>query len=565
MRVMIVDDHATNRELCRMMLAPITQHVDLFENGQHVVQAMQQMTSLPDIILLDVIMPIKDGFTTAQDIRRAFPKCHIPILFLTVLDDPESFSRCLAFGDDFIPKPVERSVLLAKIQAHFRIAQMHKQLRQQRDQLQRYQDRVKKEYAIAESIFHRLMDEMSAQIEPIYGIHSISSPTTLFHGDLILVARRLYGGVYAMIADSNAEGLPAAMANIPVTRAFFSLAEQGCSLSEMVVELNQKLVAFLPEGIHLAAHVFEIHSNGFEVSWWGGGLPSAHILSSSGQLVKSLVATHHPLGERAENSFSCDIKHFKLEPGQKILCCTKGVVDVMSEQGERFGESRLVALFTEQAENQTLDSLYEAIEQFSSKEEPVPISLLMLSFPVINAKLIPSSSESLLSPIPCKSELYFPAYVLKQVVVMNEVRVFLKGIIHTSYHLDFLCEILSELFSHMIEQRLLRLPMSLKEDPEGFSRYHQLRDVGLQALTEGDYVTCEVNYQPQNQSIEFYLTHSGQVEQLSEYPTIMDNDFLFAAQLCESLHYLHAGQTLHAVYRFDTPPIFPDIAHFINR
>ncbi|MCG3735592.1 fused response regulator/phosphatase [Vibrio cincinnatiensis] len=564
MRVMIIDDQATNRELCRMMLASIAQHIELFENGQHVVQAMEQMPILPDIILLDVMMPVKDGFTTAQEIRHAFPNHHIPILFLTVLDDQESFARCLSLGDDFILKPVEQCVLLAKVQAHFRIVQMHRQLRQQHDQLQRYQDRVQQEYAIAESIFQHLMDEMSVQIEPIYGINSISSPTTLFNGDLILVARRKHGGAYAMIADSSAHGLPAAMANIPVTRAFFSLAEQGCALSDMVTELNQRLITFLPDEMNLSAHLFEIHSNGFDVSWWGGGGPSAYIVSPSGQLVKRLVSVHPPLGERVENAFNCDIKHFKLEPGQKIFCCTRSFIEVTDAQGEPFGEYRLERLLTKKTGTPTLDNLYEAIHHFSSTEPEVNLSLLMMSFPVINAQSVPSYRESFLSPIPCKSELSFPAGLLKQATITNEVRSFLKGIIHTSHHLDFLCAILSELFSYLIEQGLLHLPISLKEEPEGFARYHQLRESALQSLSDECCATCEVIYHPQYQSIQFILSCHRQEQDFFEEAPMANNDFLFASQLCESLNYRQEDKTIHAIYRFDTPAIFPDIAHFVR-
>lgn len=68
MRVMVVDDHATNRELCRFMLAHVADQIDVFANGQGVVEAMQQMDTLPDLILLDVMMPIK----TALPRRRTF-------------------------------------------------------------------------------------------------------------------------------------------------------------------------------------------------------------------------------------------------------------------------------------------------------------------------------------------------------------------------------------------------------------------------------------------------------------------------------------------------------------
>ncbi|WP_438883190.1 hypothetical protein, partial [Bacillus cereus group sp. BC257] len=87
----------------------------------------------------------------------------------------DSFSRCLALGDDFIPKPIEKSVLQAKIQAHYRIVKMHQQLILQRDQLQIFQDQVQRDYSVAESIFSTLAEEMSAQSEPIYGTHYISA------------------------------------------------------------------------------------------------------------------------------------------------------------------------------------------------------------------------------------------------------------------------------------------------------------------------------------------------------------------------------------------------------
>ena len=193
MHVMIIDDHATNRELCRFMLSEMAQKVTTFENGEGVVEAMLKMPSLPDVILLDVMMPVKDGFTTAQEIRDAFPNLHMPIIFLTVLDDHDSFERCLTLGEDFIPKPVERSVLVAKVQAHYRVVKMHNEVKEHRDELSKFHEQVRYDYAIAESIFSNLMDEMSSQVKSIYGINYISTPSTVFNGDLIVVANRPHG------------------------------------------------------------------------------------------------------------------------------------------------------------------------------------------------------------------------------------------------------------------------------------------------------------------------------------------------------------------------------------
>lgn len=568
MRVLIIDDHATNRELCRIMLSHITPHVDLFADGQGVVAAMKKMDPLPDIILLDVIMPVKDGFTTAKEIRTAFPDQHIPILFLTALDDQDSFSRCLALGDDFIPKPIEKSVLLAKIQAHYRIVKMHQQLILQRDQLQIFQDQVQHDYSVAESIFSNLVEEMSAQIEPIYGIHYISTPSTIFNGNLILVARRRYGGIYVMIADSSVDGLPAAIANIPATRAFFALAERGCALSEMVVELNQELATFLPPSIHVAAHLLEIHSNGFEISWWGGGMPDGYILSPNRQLVKRLASTHQPLGVLPSEMFRCDIKHFKLSPGQSIVCCTKGVIETRHQNGEVFGRKRLETLLT-QASTQSFISLIDsAVHAFSPAGQDEDLSILAMSFPIINAQNTQPTLGSSPSLIPCKSELYFSASVLKQIIVMNEVRLFLKGIIQVGDHLDFICSILSELFTKIIEQGLLGLSTALKSHPDGFVLYHQQREQLLEELADDYWIRFQVDYQPQQQRVLFILEHNGRpltdVNTEQTELTHDDQDLLFATELCESIRYINHGQQIQAVYRFDTRYAFPDVSVVIE-
>ncbi len=191
MKVMVVDDNDTNRKVCRIILSEITHDIIMLEDGSKVIPALQACDEMPDVILLDVLMPIKDGFTAAQEIRTAFPENHIPIIFLTALNDRDSFERCLNLGDDFILKPVDRSVLLSKVRAHSRIAKMHGEITMQRDELRHFHEQVKYDYAIAESIFGNLMDEMSAQIEKVHGLDYLSTPMTVFNGDLIVVASRL--------------------------------------------------------------------------------------------------------------------------------------------------------------------------------------------------------------------------------------------------------------------------------------------------------------------------------------------------------------------------------------
>ena len=314
-----------------------------------------------------------------KEIKHAFSDVHIPIIFLTVLDDHVSFERCLTVGDDFILKPVERSVLIAKVQAHCRIVKMHNEVKEQRDELSQFREQVSYDYAIAESIFSNLMHEMSSQVKNIYGINYLSTPSTVFNGDLIVVANRPHGGVYVMIADATGHGLPAAISAIPATRAFFSMAAKGLSLGEIAREINDVLVRFLPMGMMLAASIFEVRANGFEVSWWGGGLPDGYLIDNDGTIVRRLTSTHMPLGVLQTHEFESDLLHFKLEPDQQIICYTDGVIEATNESGEQFGQERLEASFT--CQQSVIPVLYESVRQFADESVGDDLSILTMKFP----------------------------------------------------------------------------------------------------------------------------------------------------------------------------------------
>ncbi|MGC9491301.1 fused response regulator/phosphatase [Vibrio genomosp. F10] len=565
MRVMIVDDNATNREICRCMIQDLASHIDTFENGEDVVPSMKKMEALPDIILLDVMMPVKDGFTTAIEIREAFPNIHIAILFLTVLDDNTSYERCLNLGDDFISKPFERTVIHAKIQAHYRIVKIHKEVVRQRDELSHFHEQVQYDYSISESIFSNLVEEMSAQTSHIFGVNYISTPSTVFNGDLIIVANRPHGGAYVMVADATGHGLPAAISAIPATRAFFSMAEKGLSLGEIVNEINNSLSKFLPIGMMLAASIFEIRANGFEVSWWGGGLPDTYVLDENSKIIRRLVSKHMPLGVLDSHEFETDIVHLILEPGQQIVSYTDGITEAMNEHGEQFGQERLEkALENGQAH---ITTVHEAVRAFSNMKAGDDLSILSMTFPIINGN---DNSLQLTdfyySKIPMKTGLHFPAHVLRTASVLSEVRQYLSGILNGGQHLDLVCSVLSELFANAIEHGLLGLKSSLKESPDGFFEFYQLREERLKDLSPDAWVKLDIDYQPEEKIITMLLEHNGEgfdyhhLNLSAQNGTTHGRGIVLATELCDSLEYSNEGKSVTAVYHFNASHRFPSSA-----
>ncbi len=561
MHVIIVDDQQTNRELCRYMLSTVTRQVDTFENGVGVVDAIRSMASIPDVILLDVMMPEKDGFSTASDIRQAFAGHHIPIIFLTVLDDHDSFERCLSLGDDFILKPVDRCVLVAKVQAHCRVARMHKEMTLQRDQLSRFRDQVQYDYTIAESIFANLMERMSSKASNIYGLNYLSTPSTVFNGDVILVANRPNGGVYVMIADATGHGLPAAISAIPASRAFFSMVAKGLSLGDIVLEMNNALYGFLPIGMMLAASVFEVRANGFEVSWWGGGLPDAYIVSADGTIIRHLVSTHMPLGVLKPHEFEADIVHLKMAPGQQILCYTDGVIEAKNQDGEQFGQERLESVILQGKD--MIRNLFESVKQFANKTVGDDLSILSMEFPISNSnQMILPSEVGFLSMIPTQTHLTFNYLLIQQTSLMNQVRQFLSGLFFGGAHLDLVCSVLSELFSNAIDHGLLALDSKIKESPDGFFKFYQLREEKLQELSQDAWLSLDIDFVPEQRKIVFQLEHNGQGFDYEKIVSASENmthgrGIVLASELCDSLHYSKQGTCVTAVYGFESKHVFP--------
>lgn len=112
--ILIVDDDASARDVLVSILEADGYQLILAENGY---QAIELATAiLPDVILLDVMMPGMDGFETCRRIRSEKSIAEVPILFLTALDDRQSLLTGLDAGaDDFISKPPDRYELRARL------------------------------------------------------------------------------------------------------------------------------------------------------------------------------------------------------------------------------------------------------------------------------------------------------------------------------------------------------------------------------------------------------------------------------------------------------------------
>jgi putative two-component system response regulator len=112
--ILIVDDDAAGRDVLMSILEADGYELVLAENGFQAIEIARNI--LPDIILLDVMMPGMDGFETCRRIRNEKNIAEVPILFLSALDDRQSLLSGLEAGaDDFISKPPDRFELRTRL------------------------------------------------------------------------------------------------------------------------------------------------------------------------------------------------------------------------------------------------------------------------------------------------------------------------------------------------------------------------------------------------------------------------------------------------------------------
>ena len=119
--VLIVDDLPENLSMLHDALDEAGYKVLVATNGESALARARQ--ALPDVILLDAVMPGIDGFEVARRLKADFSTQHIPIVFMTGLTETEHVVAAFAAGSaDYVTKPVRPPEVLARIAAHLRTA-----------------------------------------------------------------------------------------------------------------------------------------------------------------------------------------------------------------------------------------------------------------------------------------------------------------------------------------------------------------------------------------------------------------------------------------------------------
>lgn len=168
--ILIVDDSPDHLEILNRLLTSHHYKVRIAREGEQALKSIE--TSPPHLILIDVIMPKMDGFEVCRRLK-AHPKHQtIPIIFMSVLH--ETLNKVKAFqvgGVDYITKPFQKDVVLARIHTHLSIVNYQNQLKESQNMLldQAYQQGMAQ---TATDVLHNIGNMLNSVSQITYDIQS---------------------------------------------------------------------------------------------------------------------------------------------------------------------------------------------------------------------------------------------------------------------------------------------------------------------------------------------------------------------------------------------------------
>ncbi|MEQ6122139.1 hybrid sensor histidine kinase/response regulator [Reichenbachiella sp. MALMAid0571] len=129
-KILIVDDQQKNIQVLGSLLRQKNYIIGVAMNGQQALKALIESDDY-DLVLLDVNMPIMDGFETCKAIREQDNLKEIPIIFLTALVDTENIVNAFKIGgQDYLTKPFNSKELLARVNTHLELKHSRDKLKQ---------------------------------------------------------------------------------------------------------------------------------------------------------------------------------------------------------------------------------------------------------------------------------------------------------------------------------------------------------------------------------------------------------------------------------------------------
>ena len=376
-RILVVDDN----DLSRLMLARALEQrgLDVLDcrDGIEALQIIE--TSGPVLLVLDYEMPELTGAQVCELVRQhENPSiARLPIILLTAHAGEEHEIECLRAGaDDFVSKPVNVTILKARIETHLRLHALRTQLQEQNDELEQWRRnheadleaaRLTQQAIIPQRLPKLKAWEFAAQYQPVMPVG----------GDIYDWIQLANGACVFWIADATGHGASAALVTTLIKLVFRHAVEETSSAGLILQRVNSEFYSIFRGKAFLTAACLVLWPDTGKLVFAGAGHPPLFIARA--QNVDALASQAPPLGIQA--ALQCREVPSELQAGDTALLYTDGLHSVIDVRGGRMTPFELPALLPRNAVSAAdflRRTIGAAVERAAGRPLPDDLAVIVL-------------------------------------------------------------------------------------------------------------------------------------------------------------------------------------------
>jgi signal transduction histidine kinase len=228
-------------------------------------------------------------------------------------------------------------------------------------------------------------------------------------------------------------------------------------------------------------------------------LPDGYLLRANGGERVPLVSRHLPLGVLEPAAFNDRYEVFPLELGDRVFLLSDGVLEACNQQGELFGERRLLRVFsTNRQPAHLFAEIQQALLHFRGElqDDVSLVEVSMVEEGSLNRGPLIFTGSGQNSPLDWSASFEFRGETLRRFNPLPFLLQLLLEVEGLRPQAGALYSVLAELYSNALEHGVLGLDSSLKCDAEGFAEYYRQRSTRLAQIREG-YVRFHLQLVPE--------------------------------------------------------------------
>ncbi len=335
--ILIVDDDAMSRRILMQLLGTAGYTCRVCKDGTEALEVIH--AKLPLLLLLDFDMPGLNGAEVLERLRsdQNAAIAQIPVIVLTGHGSERSEVSCLQAGaSDFVTKPVNASVLRARIETQLRLRSMRRQLERQNDELEKWRRDLERDLAAARLTQQSLIPQKPLVL-PGWQVAACYRPVIQVGGDIYGWLQMKNGRTLFWIADGTGHGAAAALLTTLAKLLFQHGLEHDTPVSLMEA-VNHDFRSIFRSHSFMTAMCIAVDPASGHAAVVGAGHPPLLIVRSNGTTA-SVGSVAPPLGLMKRAVFSETL--IDLHPGDAFLLYTDGILRSSEDGGRRLSPTQL--------------------------------------------------------------------------------------------------------------------------------------------------------------------------------------------------------------------------------